>query len=283
MPLGLSAEKAAVAAPSKPAGKAASLEAQVKKAQLAFDDQDYEKSIALSKAASESAEIAAATKLTAQRILAYSLITLSRATEAEATVRAIYAANESFQLAETESPKFRTFFVDVRARILKENAERARPAAPPVERVTLKHTPPAQVESGNHVDLTVRIEDATQAPSRVVLHVRDGSDNDFEEIELDVDQSSAHGNVPARAVRGTVLEYYFVALDERQRTMGTDHDRDSPYKIPVMSSSRSWVLPVVIGGSLLAVGAIFGSLALAGAFDNSPAAKNSTVTVRVTE
>jgi len=273
----------AYAAQPKPAARTASPEEQVKRAQIAFEDQDYERAIALTKVAAENTNLAPAVRLNAQRILSFSYITLSRTTEAEATVRAIFAANESFDLAETESPKFRGFFRDVRARMAKEKAERARPAVPPVVHVTLKHTPPAQVEPGTHVDLSVRVEGATQAPSRVVLHVRDASDRDFEEIDLDVDQTSARGNVPASAVRGTVLEYYFVALDERQRVMGEGRDREAPYRIPIASSSRSWLLPVVIGGSVLAIGAVFGGLALAGVFDKSTAARNSTVTVTVTE
>ncbi len=258
-------------------------EEQVQAAQRAFDDQDYELAITWASLPANNTGLEMPLRLSALRVLAFSYITLNRTTEAETTVRAIFALDDTFVVGERESPKLRSFFLQVHDQMKKEAAAKVKAALPPLQHVTLRHTPPAKVESGNHVAISLHVDDASTAPSRVVMHVRDAADVDFEEIDLDVDATSAHGTVPARSVHGTVLEYYFVALDDRQRTIGEDRDRDAPYRVPVEGPSRGWVLPVVVGGGILVVGAVLGGLALAGVFDRSTPQRNSTVVVTVTE
>jgi hypothetical protein len=118
--------------------------------------------------------------------------------------------------------------------------------------------------------------------------MRTGSRGKFVEREMMLSQLGVvSATLPAESIKPPLVEYYIVALDGGGLPLVSRGDAGDPLRIAVPEPSKAWVLPVVIGASVLGVGAILGGLALAGVFkgkDESPAPPaKSLVTIVIGE
>lgn len=251
-----------------------------------FDDQQYEESIQVLSGALVRPTNTKEDKLDILRTLAFDYIILDRKEEAEAATRSIFVENPEFTLPASDSPKFRDFFQKSKEHWIADGRPGLRPAMDPnnlplVRAVpTIAHTSPTQVEPKKNLVLVARITDSDKQLHEVKLLYRLGDKGKFAELLTQwTPDGLARTTVPGTELKGPILEYYFVGLNAEKLAIATRGDSGSPFRVAISDGGNKWVVPVVIGASVLAVGAVFGALALAGVFDSSP--KTSTVTIRV--
>jgi tetratricopeptide (TPR) repeat protein len=299
------------AAETAPTANAAAAKADlVARGRVLFDDQQYEESIQVLSAALLRPGKSKAQTLDIYRYLALNYITLNRREEAESAVRGLLAQEPTYALAANESPRFRDFFAATRSKWEAEGRPGLVVVAAPVaaRAVTLRHSGPTSQDERAAVDLTVRVDDPDMRVAAVKLFYRSGSRGRFESRALDLPAGAAvdaavdaapgattaaersvrvQTRIPSTAVRAPLLEYYFTAYDAGGLPLASRGDATDPLRVAVAASSRGWVLPVVIGGSVLGAAAVVGGLALAGVFKSSatatpaPGTPRSTVTVIV--
>jgi hypothetical protein len=263
-----------------PAGAPAKNEPQdlVAKGQAQFEDQQYEESIQTLSGALLRPNNTPAQKVEIYRLLALNYITLGRTQEADNAVRGLLVAQPDYQLPATESPRFREFFAKSREKWEAEGRPGLVKETPTEKPVALKHGSPSQGEEGKTIDLTAKLEDPDGRTGSVKLYFRAGSKGDFESANAEVDGDTVRGSIPGSAVKPPVMDYYFEVLDGGGGVITSRGDAQSPLRIPVPDKSGGgggWVLPVVIGGSILGAAAIVGVLALAGVFSSDPAPSSS--------
>lgn len=259
------------------------VEALVKKGQDLFDEQRYEESIQTLSAALMRPGIARDDKIRVYQLLAYNYIVLQQDEEADAAVRGLLVVDPEFSLPETESPRFREFFETTRKKWDDEGRpglDVAGTGGPPV---SIKHSAPAQVESGLAVSLTGNIEDPKAAVAKVVLYYRSGSSGKFKTAKVKYAMRKFSAEIPGDAIEPPLVEYYVQALDENGLPVASRGDAELPLRIAVpeessaISSPALWV-PVGLGVVATAVvtGLVIG--AAAGLFTSE-----STVSVNVFE
>jgi len=279
----------AEAQPKKPADKAQPAPAQpqdlIAKGQGQFEDQQYEESIQTLSGALLRPNNTPAQKVEIYRLLALNYITLGRTQEADNAVRGLLVAQPDYQLPASESPRFREFFAKSREKWEAEGRPGIVKETPQQKPVQLKHGSPSQGEEGKSIDLTAKLEDPDGRAVGVKLWFRAGSKGDFESTNADVEGDSVRVSIPGASVKPPVMDYYFEITDGAGAVIASRGDAQSPLRIPVPDSSGGgggWVLPVVIGGSILGAAAIVGILALAGVFSSdSPPAQSGRGTSNV--
>jgi hypothetical protein len=238
--------------------------------QQLFEDQQYEESIQVLSAALLRPGNTKAQKLEIHRLLALNYITLKRNDEAENAVRGLLVENPDYQLPASESPRFRDFFAAVRKKWEAEGRPGLKTEEEPPAPVTLKHSSPSQVDAGSQVDLVAKVDDPKKRVKEVKIFFRTGSSGEFEEAEATLDGAAVRASIPPSVVKPPLVEYYFQVFDNTGAPVGSRGDATTPLRIVVPEPSKGWVLPVILGSSLLAVGATFGILAAAGVFKGSP-------------
>lgn len=253
-----------------------------------FEEQKYEESIQVLSAALARPNETRENRIEVHRLLAFNYITLGRREEAESTIRGLLSLDQNYSLPKNESPRFREVFTQVRE---KWEAE-GRPGlvidsvAPPP--VTLFHNPRAEAERGQLMTVPIRLDDPGARVKTVRVFYRTGSRGAFEEVIAERAGVGARAVVPGSAVKPPFVDYYVVAEAEDGEYLATRGDASAPLRVVVPEPGKGWVLPVVIGGSVLAVGAVFGGLALAGVFKSSPPPPNTpsrdaTVSITIRE
>lgn len=280
----------AMAQPGKP-GAPAQQQDLVARGQALFEDQQYEESVQTLSAALLRPSNTKAQKIEIYRLLALNYITLNRKEEAESAVRGLLVIEPEYQLPPSESPRFRDFFTAVRAKWEGEGRPGIVKETEPPKPITLRHSSPSQVEPGATVELSTRLEDPDHRITQVRLYYRTGSKGKFEEIEAPIDGGRARATIPGTAVKPPLVEYYFQGFDKGGLPVVARGDASAPLRIAVPEPSKGWVLPVAIGGGVLAAAAVVGGLALAGVFKGSggagpgpgPGGGRSTVSVSITE
>lgn len=281
--------KAQSAKPTKP-GPPVDL---IQKGQAQFDEQQYEESIQTLSAALLRPSNTQAQKVDIYRLLALDYITLGRKDEAENAVRGLLVQRPDYEIPAKESPRFRDFFAQARAKWEAEGRPGIVKEEPTQQPVVLKHGSPTQVDPGTNVDLRGRLDDPDGRVGSVKLYYRSGSKGDFTEAMAQVEGSSVHATIPGASIKPPLVDYYFEVLDGSGSVIASRGDASSPLRIAVPEgSSKGWVLPVAIGGSVLGAAAIVGVLALAGVFKSSssstpggttPGRPMSTVSVSIGE
>jgi tetratricopeptide (TPR) repeat protein len=260
--------KAQSAKPTKPAQPVD----LVQKGQAQFDEQQYEESIQTLSAALLRPSNSQTQKVEIYRLLALNYITLGRKDEAENAVRGLLVQQPDYEIPAKESPRFRDFFAAARTKWEAEGRPGIAKEEPTQKPVTLKHGSPTQVDPGTNVELRARLDDPDGRVGSVKLFYRSGSKGDFTEAMAQVEASSqgVHATIPGASIKPPVVDYYFEVLDGSGAVIASRGDASSPLRIAVPESSgKGWVLPVVIGGSVLGAAAIVGVLALAGVFKSS--------------
>ncbi len=263
----------------------------IEKGQLQFDDQQYEESIQTLSAALLRPNNTPVQRVEVYRLLALNYITLGRQDEAENAVRGLLVQKPDYDIPAKESPRFRDFFAQARAKWEAEGRPGILKEQPVRKSVILKHSSPARVEAGTAVELRARLEDADRLTSRVKLFYRSGTKGEFTEARATVEGSTVRVSLPSAAIKPPVVDYYFEAVDSSGAFVAGRGDASSPLRIPVPeATSKGWVLPVAIGGGVLGAAAIVGVLALAGVFKSQGGSEPgpggrpmSTVTVNVGE
>ncbi len=257
----------AQSAPAKPAAKPVDL---IQKGQAQFEEQQYEESIQTLSAALLRPSNTPAQQVEIYRLLALDYITLGRKDEAENAVRGLLVQQPEYEIPAKESPRFRDFFAQARAKWEAEGRPGIVKEEPTQKPVVLKHGSPTQVEAGTTVDLRARLDDPDGRTGSVKLYYRSGSKGDFADALAEVDAAAVHATIPAAAIKPPLVDYYFEVLDGSGSVIASRGDASSPLRIAVPeASSKGWVLPVAIGGGVLGAAAIVGVLALAGLFKSS--------------
>ena len=277
--------------PGKPAAKPAGAAAPqdlVQKGQNQFDEQQYEESIQTLSAALLRPSNTSAQKVEIYRLLALNYITLGRKDEAENAVRGLLVQQPDYEIPAKESPRFRDFFKEARAKWEAEGRPGIVKDEPTQKPVVLKHGSPTQIEASTSVELRARLEDPDGRTGSVKVFYRSGSKGDFTEALAQVEGTSVRVQLPGSVIKPPVVDYYFEVLDGSGGVIASRGDASSPLRIAVPeASSKGWVLPVAIGGSVLGAAAIVGVLALAGVFKSSDGGGggrgSSTVSVSVSE
>jgi hypothetical protein len=261
----------------------------IARAKSLFDDQQYEESIQTLSAALVRPINTKAQKIEIYRLLALNYITLNRKDEAESAVRGLLALEPDYALPASESPRFRDFFTAVKQKweaegrpgLVKESE------APPAA-VTMQHNSPSQAEANNQVDLTAHLTDPQHRVVSVKLFYRTGSKGKFDDVDASVDKTDVRATIPKDAVKPPIVEYYLSGFDKGGLPIVSRGDAGAPLRIAVPEASKGWIVPVAIGGGILAAGAIVGGLFLAGVFKSGgggtpppPPSNTASVTVNV--
>lgn len=256
-----------------------------------FEDQQYEESIQTLSAALLRPGNTKAQKVDVYRLLALNYITLNRKEEAESAVRGLLCIDPDYQLPASESPRFRDFIAQTRAKWEQEGRPGLeKPEAPPPPAVGMRHTSPSEAKRGAELDLSARLEDPGHRVDLVELYFRTGTKGPFEKVRARVDGDGVRATIPATAVKPPLVEYYLQGFDKAGLPVVSRGDAAAPFRVPVPEpKSGGWVLPVAIGGGVVGAAAIVvGSLALAGVFSSTttpppPGPGQGTVTVTIRE
>lgn len=281
----------AFAQPKKPKPAAQQKEPDlIAKGQELFDDQQYEESVQTLSAALLRPSNTKEQKVEIYRLLAYNYITLGRKAEADAAVRGLLVVRPDYELPESESPRFRDYFKDVRAKWEAEGRPGLVKETTPEHPIGLRHVSPSSAEHDKPIELRASLDDPNKRSGSVKLYYRAGSKGEFFEGTTEVEDESVRAEIPASAVKAPLVDYYFEVLDKNGGLITSRGDAQAPLRIAVADKEGGggWVLPLAIGGGILGAAAIVGGLALAGVFKSSspPVAggrSNSNVTVNVGE
>jgi hypothetical protein len=245
------------------APKRATVGSLITKASDLFDDQRYEESIQTLSGIVVRGDSTPTEKIAAYRLLAMNHIALSRAEEADAAVRALYAIDENFELPATESPKFREFFQKSKAAWEAEGKPGKKVEGggdPEAKAVVIKHASPAQVEAGTAVPIEGTIDDPDVRVETVDLYFRSAKGGKFSEQSLAYSMGSFRGQIPAELVTPPLVEYYVLAKDKAGLPLSSRGDAEVPLRIVVPEESSSVVespwfwIPIgvtVVGGAVL--------------------------------
>jgi hypothetical protein len=258
----------AIAAQPRPSGAGPSTDL-IQRGRELFEDQQYEESIQTLSGALVRPNSSKEQKLAMYRLLALDYITLGQSEEAENFVRALLGLQPDYELPKTESPRFRDFFAEARAKWEAEGRPGLITEQEALKPVALRHRSPALASPEAGIVLTAQLDDPGRRVLNVKLFFRNGSTGKFSEERtlLDAGAGSIRAVFPARVVKPPFVAYYLQAEDKNGVPLASSGDADAPLKIPVPESGRSWVLPVAIGGGLvIAAGIVVGALAASGAF-----------------
>lgn len=249
-----------------------------------YEDQQYEESIQTLSAAILRPNLAKEQKVEVLRLMALNYITLNRKDEGESAVRGLLAIDPSYELPKNESPRFRDFFAAARKKweadgkpgLVTDGGAKV-PDAP----VSIGHTSPSQTTPNTDIPLTIKMDDSAGRVYDVKLFYRTGSKGKFNEMATPIDAGNGKATIPKSAVKPPLVEYYFQGYDKGGLPIITRGDAAAPLRVAVPEPGRAgWVLPVVIGGSVVvAAGVVLGIMAAAGVFSGS----KSTVSVSVIE
>jgi hypothetical protein len=221
----------------QPESKKQSVQSLLEKGQTLFDEQRYEESIQTLSAALMRPGIDKTEKVAVYKLLAYNYIVLQRNDEADGAVRGLYAQDPDFALPETESPRFRDFFLKVKeeweadGRPGLEEDKPEGPAPPP--NVKIKYTPPAQVDPGASIHVEGKIDDPDAKVAVVRVHYRTGSKGKFKDVKAKYAMRKFSIDIPAEAVEAPLVEFYVVAYDNGLLPVASRGDADVPLRVAV--------------------------------------------------
>ncbi len=255
--------KPAAPAPAKPP------QDLVERGKTLFDDQQYEESIQVLSAALLRPSNTKEQKVEIYRLLALDYITLGRTDEAESAVRGLLVIDPEHQIPATESPRFRDFFAQARARWEAEGRPGVVVEKQAPKPVVLRLASPPSSDPDKAIELRGRFEDPESRVTSLRLFFRTGTKGEFTDVEVERTERGFRAQIPAASVRPPIVEYYLVGTDVNGEPIVSRGEASLPLRIAVTEPSKGWVLPVAIGGGILGAAAIVGGLALAGVFKSS--------------
>lgn len=213
-----------------------SVSSLIKKGLGYFEDQRYEESTQTLSAALLRPDITKSERLEVFKLLAFNYILLDKKDEADGAVRGLLVTDESFDLPETESPRFRDFFAaakrkwvdDGRPGMKSDDGSGAGAAA-----VKIRHSSPAQIKKGSALALSGEIDDGEGLVAQVRLYYRQGSTGKFASEKVKYAMRKFSVEIPAKSVRPPLVEYYLEALDDRGIPVSTRGDVETPLRVAV--------------------------------------------------
>ncbi|MFP6686214.1 MAG: hypothetical protein VB934_15965 [Polyangiaceae bacterium] len=206
----------------------------VTKGQNLFDEQRYEESIQTLSAALLHPDATKAARQTTYKLLAFNYIVLGKKDEADGAVRGLLALDESYSLPDTESPRFREFFSSVRDKWVADGKPGLKGVDPSLlKKVKIVHAPPAQVDKGAGISLTGTIEDPEVIIDKVRLYYRIGTTGRFKSTRVSYAVRRFSVDIPGRAVKPPIIEYYLEASDENGLPVALKGDSETPLRIAV--------------------------------------------------
>jgi hypothetical protein len=263
--------------------KASSTPQLIARSQDLFDDQQYEESIQTLSGALVRPGIAAPDKSEIFKLLAFNYITLGRAEEADAAVRALLVHDEAYRLPKSESPRFREFFEKTRTAWegegkpgLGDGGAAAKGQAP----IALKHAPVPQVAPGEAVKVEGSVEDPEARVQRCELFYRSGSSGKFVQKSLAFSMGSFRGQIPGSVAQPPLVEYFVLALDKDGLPVASRGDTEAPLRVAVPEEETIFVSPwfwVPVGA------AVAGGIVLTAVLASQSATSDATVKVNVRE
>lgn len=209
-----------------------------------FEDQRYEESIQTLSAALLRPTTSQSDRIDVYRYLAFNYLVLSQMDEAEAAVRGLYVLDPQFSLADTESPRFRSFFKEVRERWEAEGRPGLERGSAALAAPVIKHASPAEWERGKPVPVTGQIADPNHRVASIVVHVRSGSKGKYRHLEARLAQGVFRTSIPGPMLTPPLVEYYIEALDEAHLPIASRGDAAAPLRIAIPEPEK--------GGSLFA-------------------------------
>lgn len=237
-----------------------------------FEDQQYEESIQTLSAALLRPGSSVKEKTEIYRLLAYNYITLKRNEEADASVRGLYALDESFALPTSESPRFRDFFEATKKKWEAEGKPGKQVSAdgPTEDPIKVTHTSPAQTEPGMTVKLTGSIDDPKGRVRGIQLAYRAGAKGKFVIVPGTYTLGKFSAQIPGKEVKPPLVEYYLAAVDQGGLPIASRGDAAAPLRIVVpepqktsIFASPAFWIPVgvvVVGAAVgIPVGFLFAS------------------------
>jgi hypothetical protein len=241
-----------------------------------FEDQRYEESIQTLSAVLLRPGVTKRDRIAVYQLLAYNYITLGRRDEAEAAVRGLYVIEPDFALTSSESPRFREFFNEVKAKWEAEGRPgiTADAPPPPPKPVSIRHASPAERERMREIRLSGDIQDPDKRGVAVVVHYRTGTRGPFLQSSATVAEGHFSAIIPAFSVRPPVVEYYIEVLDDTGLPIATRGDAAAPLRIavpvpppppPEERSASIFASPWFWGGTgAIVVGGVLTALLLSG-------------------
>lgn len=231
-----------------------------------FEEQRYEESIQTLSAALLRPNTPQAERIQVYRFLAYNYIVLGRTEEAEAAVRGLYALEPDFVVAEDESPRFQTFFADVRKRWEAEGRpglQQKSDSDQPADRAPrIQHAPAPQADPDKPLRVAGTLTDAGGRVASVVVWYRTGTRGRFTSIPAPMREGRFAVSIPASAVRAPLVEYYIEGRDEAGLPVASRADAAAPMRVPIRQPEESssvfaspwfWTgAAAVVGGGVLA-------------------------------
>ncbi len=267
--LALSFAPSSAGAQSKP--KASPTTTLIQRGAELYDDQQYEESIQALSAALVRPGATKEEKLEVYRLLAFDYISLKRNDEADAAVRALLAVDDTYELAKSESPRFREFFAASRkkweaegkpGKVTTEGA-----AVAPQAAVQIKHASPAQGVRNVALKLSGSIDDPDGRVRGVQLAYRTGTKGKFAVVSATYSLGQFRAQIPQDAAKPPLIEYYIEALDKGGLPVAARGDAGAPLRVvipeegnSIASSPALWIpLSLLVAGGAAATGIYFGT------------------------
>jgi hypothetical protein len=235
---------AAVALGSTAGGRVAraqtqSVEKLIEKGQSFFDEQRYEESIQTLSAALMRPGTAKKERVEVFKLLAYNYIVLQQTLEADGAVRGLLVLDEDFELPETESPRFRDFFNNVRTKWEEEGKPGVAKGGQAVvlRKVKIKHDAPEQVDPDVAIKVNGSVEDPDSDVAELELFYRTGSKGKFISGKTRYKAGKFSGEIPGKLVQAPIVEYYVEAKGSDGLPVGNRGDAELPLRVAVAGDS----------------------------------------------
>jgi hypothetical protein len=272
------------AADQKPSAAAQKLIDQAKKA---FDDASYDESLQLLSAALLKLDIVDDQRIEAYRLLAYNYILLKKEDAAKSAAYKLYALNEDFELSKGESPRFREPFAKWKQQWIDDGRPgKAAATAKPPATVTIKHSPPAEIEHDKSVAITGDVQDPDHRVAKIVMHYRPSSDSKFQTVEAKLALGGFQVNIPGSAVQPPLVEYYLEAIDDAGLPIAGRGDTEAPLRIVVKGEEGGSIFGTWwfwTGTAAVVVGGVLGAILLTRKSSSTgPGGNNPTSNVTIT-
>ena len=239
----------------------------IMKGQTYFDEQRYEESIQTLSAALMRPGTAVEERVRVYQLMAYNYIVLQRNEEADGAVRGLLALDESYELPETESPRFRDFFDKVRKGWEEDGKPGTAAASATAKDVKIKHRAPDQVDPDTIVALEGTLDDPNAKVSRMRLYYRTGSSGKFKTTAVKYAMRRFTAEIPAEAIQPPIVEYYFEGLNKSGLPITSRGDAELPLRLAVADSTSVLESPwfwIPVGATVVAAAVIVAVVASSG-------------------
>jgi tetratricopeptide (TPR) repeat protein len=232
----------------------------VQKGVAAYDALEFDRAVQLlNQALAES--LTREEKLVALRTLAFAHCALEHAAEARAAFTRLLKIDPNADLEKNVAPRIRALFEEARAAVATGRAEVSDTATLPELQISVRPSHPLEGQA-----LTISAVAAGGLGRSAAIYYRTRGEPHYSEVKTQGREGHFELTVPGSEVRGPMLEYYVVALDERSTAIARAGGLTVPLSVDVQprkkpAYKKAWVWGVV-SGVLVAGGVVATVLAL---------------------